>query len=115
MEQFIEIITGLFFLSGTVFIVVSVITYFFPPKKINSFYGYRTNRSMQSQEKWDFAQKYATRQMLIGGVFMILAGVVNFFFDLNIEKGISGLAILLIVVAYIFYTTELKLKKEFTE
>ena len=115
MEQFTEIITGLFFLSGAIFIVVSVITHFFPPKKINPLYGYRSKRSMQSQEKWDFAQKYATRQMLIGGIFMILAGLVNFFFDLDIEKGISGLAILLIVVAFIFYTTEMKLKKEFTE
>lgn len=28
-----------------------------PPKKISSWYGYRTKRSMQSQAAWDFAHQ----------------------------------------------------------
>lgn len=32
-----------------------------PPKKINSSYGYRSTRSMRSQEAWDFAQVYSGR------------------------------------------------------
>lgn len=32
-----------------------------PPRKINSGYGYRTGRSMQSQETWDFAHAYCGR------------------------------------------------------
>lgn len=32
-----------------------------PPEEINSGYGYRTTRSMRSQEAWDFAQRYSGR------------------------------------------------------
>lgn len=32
-----------------------------PPKTINSGYGYRSTRSMQTQEAWDFAQVYSGR------------------------------------------------------
>lgn len=30
-----------------------------PPERINGGYGYRSTRSMQSQEAWDFAQVYS--------------------------------------------------------
>lgn len=29
-----------------------------PPKKINSFYGYRTAMSMKNRETWEFAHKH---------------------------------------------------------
>ena len=29
-----------------------------PPKRINGIYGYRTKRSMKTQETWDFAHRY---------------------------------------------------------
>ncbi len=29
-----------------------------PPKTVNMAYGYRTSRSMKSQESWDFANRY---------------------------------------------------------
>lgn len=32
-----------------------------PPEEINSGYGYRTTRSMRSQEAWNFAQRYSGR------------------------------------------------------
>lgn len=32
-----------------------------PPKTINGGYGYRSTRSMRSQEAWDFAQVYSGR------------------------------------------------------
>lgn len=32
-----------------------------PPERINSGYGYRSARSMRSQEAWDFAQMYSGR------------------------------------------------------
>ena len=32
-----------------------------PPERINSGYGYRSTRSMRSQEAWDFAQVYSGR------------------------------------------------------
>ena len=38
-----------------------------PPKSINTGYGYRSTRSMRSQEAWDFAQVYS-------GQFWVRAG-----------------------------------------
>ena len=115
MEQLIAQFTGIFFMSGIIFILASLIMYLFPPKDINALYGYRSKRSMASQERWDFAQKYSVKQLLKGGLFMVVLGFANYFFDLNMHSRIPSLIILLLVVGYIFYTTELKLKKEFTE
>lgn len=39
-----------------------------PPKNINGFYGYRTPRSMKSQEAWDFAQRYISNLYFTWGV-----------------------------------------------
>ena len=36
-------------LTGFIFIVAGFIQYKFPPKNINAFYGYRTNRSMRDK------------------------------------------------------------------
>lgn len=115
MEQLIEQFTGIFFMSGIIFILGALIMHFFPPKDINSLYGYRSKRSMASPERWDFAQKYSVKQLLKGGIFMLFMGFANYFLDLNMHLRIPSLIILLLVVGYIFYTTELKLKKEFTE
>ena len=41
-----------------------------PPKDINGWYGYRTRRSMASQQAWDFAHKYIGRIWLYAGVIM---------------------------------------------
>ncbi len=44
----------------------------FPPKKRNSFIGYRTSSSMRSDESWAFAQKYCGRIWLWSGFGMLL-------------------------------------------
>ncbi|EOS63472.1 SdpI family protein [Oscillibacter sp. 1-3] len=38
-----------------------------PPQSINSGYGYRTARSMQSQAAWDFAHAYSGRFWVLSG------------------------------------------------
>jgi uncharacterized membrane protein len=38
---------------------LGILFLYHPPKNINSFYGYRTARSMASQEAWDYAHKEA--------------------------------------------------------
>ena len=43
-----------------------------PPKKINSTYGYRTNRSMKNQDTWDFAQReMGLVWQRVGGVLLL--------------------------------------------
>jgi uncharacterized membrane protein len=50
------------FLCGLLFIIAGYILLKFPPKNINSLYGYRTSSSMENQEKWDFAQNYSSKE-----------------------------------------------------
>lgn len=57
---------------GIVFILAGIILYVFPPKKINGLYGYRTQTSMQSQQKWDFAQTYSAKIMMLTGLIFTL-------------------------------------------
>ena len=40
---------------GPLMILLMYLFYAFPPQQTNSIYGYRTNRSMQNQEVWRFA------------------------------------------------------------
>ena len=40
-----------------VYITISLLMKFKPPKKIDLWYGYRTLRSMESQAKWDKAHQ----------------------------------------------------------
>lgn len=46
-----------------------------PPGEINGFYGYRTGRSMKSQEAWDFAQMYFGKVWLRTGTAMLIPSV----------------------------------------
>ena len=46
-------------MTGVIFIVAGWIMMKFPPKDINSLYGYRTKNSMKNKERWAFAQKYS--------------------------------------------------------
>ena len=49
-------------LGYCVFMLIIFIIYFlYPPKKINYLYGYRTKQSMLNNETWTFANKYAAK------------------------------------------------------
>ena len=42
-----------------------------PPKHINSFYGYRTTRSMKNQQTWDFAHQVCGRLWFRWGLVLL--------------------------------------------
>ncbi len=50
--------------NGLLFLF-SIIFYFFPPKKINGIYGYRTNKSMLNEDVWQFANAFFNKQFLL--------------------------------------------------
>lgn len=69
-----------------VIMIVSGITFFLiPPKKINSFYGYRTRRSMQNNETWEFAHKFSGKIMFIVGILLLIVSIIvtNELYDEN--------------------------------
>ncbi|MEX0312921.1 MAG: SdpI family protein [Allomuricauda sp.] len=86
-----------------------------PPKKINWWYGYRTKRSMENQEKWDFAQKLGAENMMKYSSITFLTTLLGFLIDEQ-HIGLSiGIVILssLLWAFFSIYRTEAKLISEF--
>ncbi len=99
---------------GVIFVLAGAIMLQFPPKKINGFYGYRTKSSMKSQARWDFAQKYAAREMMKLGAFLFLFGFLGAFIDLNVTSGsIIGFGTVMVSVLYLLIKVERAITSKF--
>lgn len=86
----------------------------FPPKKINFLYGYRTNSSMKNQERWDFAQKYAAKEMMITGLVLAASGALGFVTDFGSSVKLwVGVAMLGLAVVILKLRVEKAIKKRF--
>ena len=65
------------FCTASCLLVPAVMLYFGwrflkkPPKHINSFYGYRTSRSMKNQQTWDFAHEVCGRLWFRWGLVLL--------------------------------------------
>ena len=71
-----------YYICPLIFLVVGIVFWMYPPKKINEFYGYRTTRSRKSQEAWDFAQRYSAKLMTIFGLAaLIVAATAHLFLN----------------------------------
>ena len=101
---------------GGAFLMFGIIMYLFPSKKINRIYGYYTTASIQSQECWDFSQKYFAKQRAISGLFMI---AISFVGKANIlqnrDQAVAGFIIILLALVFIKVSTEKAIKKRFKE
>ncbi len=62
-------------LIGIIFFIIGVITQRFPPKHINSLYGYRTSSSMKNQQTWDEANRFSARWMTGCGIVLFIIGI----------------------------------------
>lgn len=101
---------------GVIFLIAAAMMKVFPPRKINSLYGYRTALSMQSDAHWQFAQHYSTLRMIEAGLFLIVAGVIIQVISVTEEfKVAAGFIVLLAVPVYLFVRTERALKRKFTQ
>ncbi len=64
------------------------------PKKINFFFGYRTERSMKNKDTWEFAHKYIGNLWLVIGLSLIIPSAVPMLFVIGkSEKLISVLSL----------------------
>ncbi|MGB1041879.1 MAG: SdpI family protein [Tenacibaculum sp.] len=98
--------------NGLLFLF-SIIFYFFPPKKINAIYGYRTNKTMKNETIWKFANTFFTKQFLIYSTISFIATII-----LNtISKNLSWqpMAIMLLSLAVSVIKTEQEINKNFDE
>ncbi len=99
---------------GIIFVIAGLIQWYFPPKKINAFYGYRTNSSMKSQERWDFAQKYSAKESIKLGALLVVFPLILFVVDIENFAGMwIGLGLLICVCIILIFRTEKALKQHF--
>ena len=87
------------FLIPVLMILVGIIMFKYPPKKINFFVGYRNVNSMKDKERWDFSNKYCGKLfIIIGVILLIVTGLLFLLFNLKIIKYTEN--ILLITVFF---------------
>ena len=93
-------------------LVIGIVFQKHAPKEINGFIGYRTRRSMQSQEAWDYANKRMGEIWLALGVILLVVSI-----PLTLLFAENGLTIAMIaqVVALILsiIPVEVELKAKF--
>ena len=78
-------------------------------------YGYRTPASSKSQERWDFAQIYSAKWIIIwSGIMFATCGLAYLAFPkLLIGKSEYGLAIMMCFIVIPIIQTEMALRKKF--
>lgn len=109
MDNFTYVLTT----NGVLFLL-SVVFWKFPPKKINSIYGYRTHRSMLNEEIWDFANTTFNIAFLkYSGLSFGAALILAYLATGNLTWQPMVLVALSILVCII--KTEKALKENFTE
>ena len=82
------------------------------PKKINSWYGYRTETSMKNQETWDEGNKYSSTQYIIAGIILLIIGRISYAI-ISTRPYLVPLISFLPVLMLTVFTTEKHLKKVF--
>lgn len=112
MDIILEYCNQMLLLVGIIFILAAAVMYVFPPKKINSLYGYRTASSMQNQKKWNFAQTYSAKiMMLTGVVFLLIAPTKGLFKTNETTDLVLGLGVMIIGTVLMIVVVERALKK----
>ena len=100
--------------SGIIFMLAGFIMLKFPPKKINSLYGYRTNSSMKNQERWDFSQKYSAIEMIKLGGLLTLSAIIGIIYNPNGKIGMFlGLGLMIFMVILLLIRVEKAIKNKF--
>lgn len=62
---------------GLIVLLCGVVYKFFQPKEINSFYGFRTEKSIKSKEIWEKANRYCANKLVEAGVILTIIGGIN--------------------------------------
>lgn len=72
---------------------------------------------MQTQERWDFAQRFSSIKMKTCGFVMLILAGLFLIFDIQFlsagSQSILGVLILILCCVYLFYTTEKALREKF--
>ncbi|MBL7472568.1 SdpI family protein [Robertkochia sediminum] len=102
-------------ITGACFLIAGWIMLKWPPKKINWYYGYRTSTAMKNQETWDFAQRYAAKELVKTAVLLIILGLLLSMVTLNVPLSLFlGVLLQLIVLIIMILRIEKAIKNRFS-
>tara|TARA_B100000780_G_C20883841_1_gene351662 strand:+ start:192 stop:551 length:360 start_codon:yes stop_codon:yes gene_type:complete len=108
MDAFIYVLS----VNGLIFFI-SIIFYFFPPKKINSIYGYRTQRTMHNNDIWNFANgSFSVILLKYTGISFIAALVLTFLNPILMNSWFS-MAFMIFTLLIAVISTEKELNEKF--
>ena len=113
MEATLTLVT---FKIGMMLFIVGLLFIMFPPKNINSFYGYRTTNSTRNLDTWKVANSYSAILMTIEGLILSVIGLLMTFFNDNkaIETAL-GVGLMFSSFIILVVATEKHLNKLFDE
>jgi uncharacterized membrane protein len=100
--------------SNGVLFLISIIFWKFPPKKINSLYGYRTPKAMQNKQIWDFANTTFNQSFLMYSGFSLLAALLLASFSAK-ELSWEPMVLVMLSIVVSIVKTERALNDNFTE
>lgn len=100
---------------GGSLVSITAIFYIFRPANINSWYGYRTPRSMRSLQAWNVAQKIGSRGLLLASMGNVLIHLASWWLVPDAESVLIPLATFLIGVIITVVLTERALKRQFPD
>ena len=110
MDAFIYVLS----VNGFIFFL-SIIFYFFPPKKINKIYGYRTHRTMQNDDIWSFSNNLFSITLLkYTGIGFIAALALTFINEVLMNSWFS-MAFMIFTLLIAVISTEKELSKNFDD
>jgi len=115
------IILGFCMLLPSIMIILGMIFSKTPPKKMNKIAGYRTEKSMKSQETWDFANRYAGKLFIKWGSILLIFSILIPFMVRNALEDIQALLVVALVVlqtviiCFTIIPVEKALKENFDE
>ena len=81
---------------GPLMLVISLIFFYFPPKKINLIYGHRTTLSMKNQDTWNEANKRSIHMMLLVSALTCILQLIGIIFNINLETTILYATVFLV-------------------
>jgi uncharacterized membrane protein len=81
------------------------------PKEINDFIGYRTTRSMRSQEAWDLANSYSANMIFRYSLFVSILQIILYFIFGGLIALLAVCATWVFTLLFTMVKTEAELKK----
>ena len=102
-------------LLGPLLLLIVLIFWSFPPKKINRLYGYRTSRSVASQEAWKASNHYSSKLILWFLIVTCICQIVFYQYLSEPNAILSTSAVMVTLLLTIIPMTEKYLKDHFDD